>query len=149
MALIVVIGLVFVIFSAGGFMPPSANNPKPVDNSTSTSPTPVSQVPEIDSPASNEAVSSPLTVAGKAPGNWFFEASMPIRLLDADGNLIASVAAQAQGDWMTTDLVPFSATLTFNTASTTPTGTLIIAKDNPSGLPENDQQISLPLRFER
>jgi spore germination protein GerM len=54
--------------------------------------------------------------------------------------------AQAQGDWMTTNFVPFSSTLTFSTP-TTPTGILVLQKDNPSGLPENDAEIRIPVRF--
>lgn len=46
---------------------------------------------------------------------------------------------------MTTDFVPFQATLTFETASQN--GTLVLEKDNPSGEPQNDASLSVPVRF--
>lgn len=101
---------------------------------------------KVSTPATNALVASPLVVSGEARGNWYFEASFPIRLYDASGVELVAVPAQAQGEWMTTEFVPFSATLNFNKPATA-TGTLVFEKDNPSGLPENDDQISIPVRF--
>jgi hypothetical protein len=103
-------------------------------------------LPRVSYPQPNQVIKSPLEVVGEAPGNWFFEASLPVKLLDADGEQIAVVPAQAEGDWMTTDYVPFKTNLIFNPATST-TGTLIIANDNPSGLPANDRQIAIPIKF--
>ena len=99
----------------------------------------------ILAPESGTLVSSPLVVKGQALGNWFFEASLPVKLLDDKGNLIASTPGAAESDWMVSTFVPFSALLEFNTMATS--GYLVIAKDNPSGLAENDASISIPLRF--
>ncbi len=100
----------------------------------------------VSQPLPNAKVTSPLLVTGEARGYWYFEASFPIRLLDGNGQEIAVTAAQAQGDWMTEDFVPFSATLTFM-APATATGTLVLLKDNPSGEPQNDASISIPVNF--
>lgn len=100
----------------------------------------------VAQPQPNTQVSSPLTVTGAARGTWYFEASFPVRLLDGNGNEIAVVPAQAQGDWMTTDFVPFIATLTFSPPSTA-TGTLVLEKDNPSGEPQNAASVSIPVTF--
>lgn len=89
---------------------------------------------------------SPVTITGQARGMWYFEASFPVRLLDGNGNEIALAPAQAQGDWMTEDFVPYSVTLTF-TQPSTPTGTLVLENDNPSGLPENSKKIEIPVTF--
>jgi hypothetical protein len=75
---------------------------------------------------------------------WYFEASFPIRLVDANGNMIARTHAEAQGEWMTENFVPFTSTLTWAT-STGGAGTIIFMRDNPSGLPENDAQIEIPV----
>lgn len=91
-------------------------------------------------------VSSPLTVVGRARGNWYFEASFPVKLVDANGVQLAIAPAMTASDWMTTDFVPFSVTLTFPTPST-PTGKLILMKDNPSGEPQFDDQIVIPVTF--
>lgn len=98
----------------------------------------------ITSPRPGETITSPLVVTGEARGYWFFEASFPVRLLDAKGNEIAISPAQAQGEWMTEDFVPFSVTLTF-TNETAGSGTLILQKDNPSGLPEHEDALVVPI----
>lgn len=100
----------------------------------------------IDSPRPNAVVASPLEISGRARGNWYFEASFPVKLLDADGNVLAQTPAQAEGEWMTEDFVPYKATLEFETP-TTATGTLILEKDNPSDLPENADSLIVPVKF--
>jgi hypothetical protein len=100
----------------------------------------------VTAPVADAVVTSPLVVTGEARGTWYFEASFPIRLLDADGKEIAAHHADAQSDWMTTEFVPFTATLEF-TKPATATGTLIVENDNPSGLPENAKQVEIPVRF--
>lgn len=100
----------------------------------------------VTRPLNNALVTSPLTVSGRARGTWYFEASFPVRLLDADGNEIAITAAQAQSSWMTPSYVNFTARLTF-TRPATDTGTLILEKNNPSGLPQNADSLEIPVRF--
>lgn len=100
----------------------------------------------VTSPVSGATIASPLGIQGEAVGNWYFEASFPITLKDANGNVLANAPAQAIGNWMTTDFVPFSAVLTFSTPST-PTGMLILQNDNPSGDPAMSKQIEIPVKF--
>lgn len=99
----------------------------------------------IDSPAANATVTSPLVVKGIARNNWFFEASLPVVLQDADGNVLAQAPGQAKTDWMQEGLIEFEATLNFSTSATS--GKLIIRKDNPSGLPEHDGSVEIPVNF--
>ena len=40
-------------------------------------------------------VVSPVTVRGEAIGNWYFEASFPMRIEDANGNELGTAVAQA------------------------------------------------------
>lgn len=87
------------------------------------------------------------SVMGEARGNWFFEASFPITLLDKDGKVLATAVAQAQGDWMTTEFVPFTAEIKAP-ESYMGAATLVLKKDNPSGLPENDGSVSFPITIE-
>lgn len=100
----------------------------------------------VDKPKANETIESPLKIEGMARGPWFFEASFPIRLLDPDGNELAVAIATALSDWMTTSFVPFEATLEFDPGNLSE-GSLVFEKDNPSGLPENDQSFVLPVFF--
>jgi hypothetical protein len=100
----------------------------------------------LESPAANEAVSSPLFIRGEARGTWYFEASFPIEIIDANGTRIGMSFAEAEEDWMTENFVPFHGTIEFS-PPTTKTGTLILHKDNPSGLPEFDDELRIPIRF--
>ena len=101
---------------------------------------------QINSPRPNDSITSPLKISGEARGTWYFEASFPVVLLDGDGNVIAQHYAQAQTDWMTENFVPFESDLTF-TKPTTKNGSLILKKDNPSGLPEYDDELIIPISF--
>lgn len=67
-----------------------------------------------------------------------------MRLLDASGTELAAGSAHAQGDWMTTEQVPFRVVLDFEVAERQ-RGTLILEKANPSGLPENAGERRLPV----
>lgn len=103
--------------------------------------------PRISEPLVDAIVTSPLIVRGQAPGSWFFEGSFPVQLLGVDGKILASGLATAEGDWMTTSLVPFMATLSFPSPQSG-SGTLVLERDNPSGLPEMATSVSVPIRFE-
>ena len=102
----------------------------------------------IFSPRPGETVTNPIVISGEARGFWFFESSFSVELFDADGNKLGVAIASAQGDWMTEDFVPFSATLFFNNVSQMEKGTLVLKKDNPSGLPENGDALLVPVKFE-
>ncbi len=99
----------------------------------------------VFTPTENQQVKSPIKITGKAVGNWFFEASFPIELADIDGNIIATTHATADGDWMTTDFVNFTAEITYNNASTTGPALLVLKNDNPSGDPARDKEIFIPV----
>ncbi len=107
---------------------------------------PYTDLIQVDTPLVNAAVASPLTVTGKARGTWYFEASFPVQLLDANGKELARMPAQAQGEWMTENFVPFTATLTF-APPTTQTGTLVLQNDNPSGNPATAKEVRIPVQF--
>ncbi len=93
-----------------------------------------------------QEIKSPLVVSGEARGFWFFEASFPVKLVDAEGKVLGQTIAQTTGDWMTESFVPFEATLAFAT-TTSAAGELILQKDNPSGLPEHDDELRIPVKF--
>lgn len=97
-------------------------------------------------PRPNELIQSPLEIKGEARGYWFFEASFPIKLVDEKGNELGMAIAQTQSDWMTEDFVPFETKLEFQEPETKK-GFLILKKDNPSGLQENDDELRVPVRF--
>jgi len=100
----------------------------------------------INKPRPNELIKSPLEIKGEARGYWFFEADFPVKLVDADGKELGTAIAKTSLDWMTEDFISFEATLEFQTP-TTRKGTLILEKDNSSGLPENADELIIPVRF--
>ncbi|MFM2339939.1 MAG: hypothetical protein RLZZ360_575 [Candidatus Parcubacteria bacterium] len=106
----------------------------------------------LTSPQPNTVVTSPLTLTGAAAG-WYFEGSFPVVLTNWDGLIIAEGIATAQGDWMTSEFVPFTASLTFTSPYQVgdpdfmKRGSLILKKDNPSGLPEHDASHEIPVLF--
>lgn len=107
----------------------------------------------VSSPTPNATITSPLKITGEARGNWFFEASFPVSLVNWDGLIIADGIATAEGEWMTEEFVPFTAELEFvspykaGDPDFMKNGTLILQKDNPSGLPEHDDALEIPLHF--
>jgi hypothetical protein len=100
----------------------------------------------VDSPQPDQIITSPLLIEGQARGTWFFEASFPIRLLDAEGNIITEHYAQTEEEWMTEEFISFSSLLEFE-APAADSGTLILIKDNPSDIREYDAQLEIPVRF--
>lgn len=98
----------------------------------------------LDGLEAGAEIASPLQLRGEAPGNWFFEAEFPVRLLDADGAELAAGVARAQGEWMTTEQVPFRVELEFEVAEAQ-AGTVVLQKANPSDLPENAAERRLPV----
>ena len=102
---------------------------------------------KLDSPRPNQVVTSPLEISGTARGTWFFEASFPVQVLGEDGELLAQAIAQAEGEWMTTEFVAFKADIKIPASYIGP-ATLVLHKDNPSGLPEHDASISVPIVVE-
>jgi len=97
-------------------------------------------------PRRNAVNSSPLALRGRARGTWFFEGDFPLILTDDRGNPIAQGFATAQGEWMTNDFVPFSASLRFESPPPGP-GRLILKKDNPSDRRDLDDALVVPIIF--
>lgn len=106
----------------------------------------VSQNVRVFYPLPGATVASPLKIKGEARGTWFFEASFPVKIFDSNGAELGVIPATAKSDWMTTEFVPFEATLEFRKPETKE-GRIVFQKDNPSGLPEHDAEVSFPVIF--
>lgn len=102
----------------------------------------------------DQPIQSPFMLEGQARGMWYFEASFPVVLTNWDGLILAEGYAEAQEDWMTEEYVPFKVTLSFETPykdgdpDFMKRGSLILKKDNPSGLPEKDDAFESTIFFE-
>ena len=140
----IILGIVlfFVIIAAGWFL---VATPAPAEP-TPPPPTPgpfVSEMVKITSPLAGATVGKTFTVKGEARGQWYFEASFPVQVKDKDNNTVGQGIAQAESEWMTTEFVPFSAPVVVTNYSGP--ATLVLLKDNPSGLPENEDAVSIPI----
>ncbi len=136
---IIIIG--FVLYFAGSsntVTPP----PAPVGQPAFTSAKVI-----VDNVGPNSLVTSGMEITGKAR-LYYFEASFPVTLVDAKGKVILQTYAQAEDNWMTEEFVPFKVVNFEFSKPATSTGKLILAKDNPSGLPEHDEQVEIPVRFQ-
>ena len=102
----------------------------------------------VFSPKPNDVIKSSLDIKGEARGNWFFEASFPIKLINTEGEEVplSQGYIMTSANWMTTDFVPFEQTITFPLQKAGK-GKLILMKDNPSGLSQNDDELVIPISF--
>lgn len=98
-------------------------------------------------PIPNASITSPVTVHGTITGGgWFFEAVFPVKIMDADGTVLGQGQARAESEWTSSGTVPFTATVPFAKPHSE-TGTIVLAKDNPSGDPANDMTLVIPVSF--
>jgi hypothetical protein len=142
--LVVIAVLLWLLFSTPS---PKRQNTSAVATTTVATSTngiePLSSRVSIAVPASGATVPKDFVVQGSAPGNWFFEASFPVQVRDPDGVIVGRTHANALGEWMTTANVHFEATVHVDSYSGP--ATLVLLKDNPSGLPENDDSFSISI----
>lgn len=94
-------------------------------------------------PQPGQTVPQKFQATGSARGYWYFEASFPAEVLDKDGRQLVIAPAQAQGEWMTEDYVPYNVLLDVGTY--TGAATLVLHRDNPSGDPTRDASARIPI----
>jgi hypothetical protein len=106
----------------------------------------------VSSPLPESTVgASPVVVKGRARGNWFFEASAPVNIVNWDGLIIGEgyMTVDDGYDWMTTEYVPFTGTISYDATQLGPYkyGWIILKKDNPSGEPQFDNALEFKIFF--
>lgn len=146
--------VVIVIMTVVLFVIPTSPHPSVPTTATTTSGTtpatstapaePLSAKVVVTSPQPKTHVGHTFTIAGVAPGGWFFEAQFPIQVRDSADNVVGRATGSAQGDWETENLVTFTATMNID-ATFHGSADLVLMKDNPSGLPENDDSVEIPI----
>lgn len=101
----------------------------------------------IDTPFPGAVTGKIFEVKGEVRGGWYFEASFPIQVLRPDGSVLVNTYATATADWMVDEFVPFTATVIVPEDYIGP-ATLVLQRDNASGLPEHDASVSFPITIE-
>lgn len=102
----------------------------------------------IISPKANEEIKSPVVIKGYVNGDGWtgFEAvAGVIKILDKNGELLASAPLAIQGEWTKLPAY-FETTLDF-VDSESGDAKIVFSNENPSGLPENDRTFALPIKF--
>ncbi len=139
----------FVVVAAAlaACSPPEQQQPQPAEPpATTTAAEPALSGPSlvvVSAPLAGARVTSPLQVEGAAPGDWYFEAQFPVKLVGADGAVLAEAPAMSQSDWMTEAPVAYRARLTFSVAQETP-ATLVLQEDMPADN-ANPREITVPV----
>ncbi|HPP43917.1 MAG TPA: Gmad2 immunoglobulin-like domain-containing protein [Caldisericia bacterium] len=101
----------------------------------------------IESPEPYEKVQNPIHIKGKARGNFFFEATFPIRIEDENGNILTTGYVETKEDWMTDNFVSFETYLNFS-KNDVKNGFIVFEKANPSDLEENRFEVKIPIYFQ-
>ena len=140
--LVIAIAVLIVVVILGGIL---IAMPTPTGNGNGNNPPSpfVSENVKVNLPFPGATVLKTFTASGEARGTWFFEASFPVEVRDPNGAVVGRGIAQAQEEWMTEDFVPFNAPVTIENYSGP--ATLVLIKDNPSGLPEHDDSVLFPI----
>lgn len=143
--LTVVLGLLFA--GCRGITPPTEDSKnEPTQGSEPSQETEPTENVILTDFESGDTIKCPFVLEGKARGNWFFEATLSVRLEDELGNVFVQKAVMTEEDWMTEDFVSFKEELYFQTEAQS--GQLIIVKANPSGLEENANEVAYDVFFQ-
>lgn len=113
----------------------------------------IKQIPDPGQPeislknlTDNQPIANGLVVEGEVKGNWFFEASFPVEIYDANDQKLATVLAGTKENWMTSENISFFVRLEFPKPATE-RGYVVFKRDNPSGLPVHDREFKVQVRF--
>lgn len=125
--------------------PPAATTP-PAETTTPAAAAPAASQfgVTIEAPLANARVTSPIVARGVAPNSYYFEAVFPVRLIGADGRVIAEAPGQAQSPWTTPGPVAFIATVPFQVSVDTP-ATLVLAREVHEGATPYADEIRIPV----
>ena len=137
--------VVVILLAIGAYFAFGNKNSDVVDNDDTSQPgsddnnngsddtTDMSSKIRVSIPAGNSVnASTGFEVGGQAVGNWFFEASAPVSVYSKDGKLLVATYMTAQGEWMTTDFVPFKGQIPPFLTNGATEGYIQFENDNPS-----------------
>ncbi len=100
----------------------------------------------LNQPELGAQIESPVTVQGKAPGTWFFEAALPVEIETAGGQILAEDIFITEQDWMTDELLDFEINLDYSDPEVN-FGFIKVIKNDVSDIPRNKHFFYWPVRF--
>ncbi|HWS48489.1 MAG TPA: hypothetical protein VN174_00380 [Candidatus Methanoperedens sp.] len=143
------LALAFVILLTT-LLPYHRENPTPspsIISQPSAIPTPSFSPIIILSPNISKPLTSPLKLIGLIDKSWVFEGSFPIELLDNQNKSLFKSTASAP-NWLEEESKYTSFMAVFNFVTYSPSGFVQVKNSNPSGLPENDKRVTIPVTFD-
>ncbi len=102
--------------------------------------------PFLQNLSSGSTVTSPLTLKGYVPANWVFEGQFQLFLLDSRRREILHAPVHVEADPSHQKSV-LSFDQTFNFSASDKSGFLVLRNDNPSGLPQNQKSLEIPVQL--
>ena len=144
--LVIIIALAWILITS----PASVHTPAVFSNATTSVPKdqkpqlPLSESVQVQTPGAGATVENTFTIAGSAPNSWYSEAVFPIQVRDVSDNVIGRGQGHAQSDWTIPGAVVFTSSITLD-GIYKGAATLILMRDNPSGLPQNDDSVTIPI----
>ncbi len=94
--------------------------------------------------APGSIITDVVTITGEIKGVYFFEGKAQGLLLDENKKVLDTFSLDATSNWLTADAVSFKTTVDTTSALPGP-GYLRFKNDNPSGDPEKDKYIDVPI----
>lgn len=92
----------------------------------------------------DDSVNIGTVIKGSITGSWYFEGEFPVRVLSENMEVLDTLTAKAQSDWMTQSDVPFEVKLD-TYIDEEQVVILRFEKSNPSGLDKNADRIDFPI----
>lgn len=137
--ILLVAGIFYFVFANNPTKNPDVTIPDTTNNgqtpeTPNTNPPEASKMITVTSPKEGDTVnaSAGFSVAGKAVGGWFFEASAPVRIYSKNGTLLQGTYITAQGEWMTSNFVDFKGQIQPFLTNGATEGYILFENDNPS-----------------
>lgn len=97
----------------------------------------------LEEPLPEAIVTSPQTVRGTIPGDWYFGEEYPIVLQTDDGKVLAELFVAGLNEWDTqANIIPFEVSLVFEETSAT-SGVLMVGTDVGEG-----EKLIVPVQFD-
>ena len=94
--------------------------------------------------APGATITDVVTITGDIKGVYFFEGKAQGMLLDENKKVLNTFSLDATSNWLTADAVSFTAKVDTTSALAGP-GFIRLKSDNPSGDPEKDKYIDIPI----
>gem|GEM_PF-1576516 len=96
----------------------------------------------------NEKLTCPLIIRGAVTGTWFFEAEFQAQIISSETTLANLIARATNENWMTEAPVNFVIEYDCSNCLANTQLQLKLQKNNPSGLPEFDDSVIIPISLE-